>query len=140
MQKCTPISLHICCIIITWSWAKIHYFGGDDAGFPIKELKLFGSERSAGTKVKTKFGEITIEDFKLEEAQKLDVVFVSVSGDFSLEFCEKMTEKGCVVIDNSSAFRMKEGFSLCVPEINADAARKSGKKVIPCGKQRTVCF
>jgi aspartate-semialdehyde dehydrogenase len=68
----------------------------------------------------------------LEAARKMDVVFVSVSGDFSLEFCEKMADgpDGCVVIDNSSAFRMKEGFALCVPEINADASRKSNKKVI----------
>lgn len=96
------------------------------------ELKLFGSARSAGTKVQTKFGEVVIEDFSVEEARKLDVVFVSVSGDFSLEHCEKMAEgeDGCVVIDNSSAFRMKEGFALCVPEINADAAKKSSKKVI----------
>ena len=101
------------------------------AGFPVKELKLFGSARSAGTKVQTKWGEVVIEDFSLEAARKMDVVFVSVSGDFSLEFCEKMADgpDGCVVIDNSSAFRMKEGFALCVPEINADAARKSNKKV-----------
>jgi aspartate-semialdehyde dehydrogenase len=101
-------------------------------GFPVKELKLFGSARSAGTKVQTKWGEVVIEDFSLEAARKMDVVFVSVSGDFSLEFCEKMADgpDGCVVIDNSSAFRMKEGFALCVPEINADAARKSNKKVI----------
>jgi aspartate-semialdehyde dehydrogenase len=102
------------------------------AGFPVAELRLFGSARSAGTKVQTKFGEVTIEDFSVEEARKMDVVFVSVSGDFSLEYCEKMAEgeDGCVVIDNSSAFRMKEGFALCVPEINADAAKKSNKKVI----------
>jgi len=102
-----------------------------DAGFPVKELKLFGSARSAGTKVQTKWGEVTIEDFSVEEARKMDVVFVSVSGDFSLDYCEKMAEgeDGCVVIDNSSAFRMKEGFALCVPEINADAAKKSSKKV-----------
>jgi len=101
-------------------------------GFPVKELKLFGSARSAGTKVQTKWGEVTIEDFSVEEARKMDVVFVSVSGDFSLDYCEKMAEgeDGCVVIDNSSAFRMKEGFALCVPEINADAAKKSSKKVI----------
>jgi len=101
-------------------------------GFPVAELKLFGSARSAGTKVQTKWGEITIEDFSVEEARKLDVVFVSVSGDFSLEYCDKMAEgpDGCVVIDNSSAFRMKEGYALCVPEINADSAKKSDKKVI----------
>ena len=111
------------------------------AGFPVKELKLFGSARSAGTKVQTKWGEVVIEDFSLEAARKMDVVFVSVSGDFSLEFCEKMADgpDGCVVIDNSSAFRMKEGFALCVPEINADAARKSNKKVSrSCARARAL--
>jgi aspartate-semialdehyde dehydrogenase len=57
---------------------------------------------------------------------------VSVSGDFSLEHCEAMAEgdDGAIVIDNSSAFRYKDDISLCVPEINADSARKGKKKVI----------
>lgn len=98
--------------------------------FPVKELRLFGSERSAGRKVETKFGTVTIEDFSLDRAKELDVVFVSVSGDFSKEWCHKMADGGAVVIDNSSAFRYDKDISLCVPEINADSARKGSKRVI----------
>mmetsp|Transcript_65349 Transcript_65349/g.155868 ORF Transcript_65349/g.155868 Transcript_65349/m.155868 type:complete len:425 (+) Transcript_65349:59-1333(+) len=100
--------------------------------FPVGELRLFGSARSAGTKVPTKFGELVIEDFSVAAAREMDVVFVSVSGDFSLEHCNAMAEgdDGAVVIDNSSAFRYMEDIALCVPEINADAARKGSKKVI----------
>eukprot|EP00288_Rhodomonas_lens_P012432 CAMPEP_0177703688 /NCGR_PEP_ID=MMETSP0484_2-20121128/7806_1 /TAXON_ID=354590 /ORGANISM="Rhodomonas lens, Strain RHODO" /LENGTH=416 /DNA_ID=CAMNT_0019215061 /DNA_START=171 /DNA_END=1421 /DNA_ORIENTATION=+ len=101
-------------------------------GFPVKELHLFGSARSAGKKVETKWGSVEIEEFSVEKARGMDVVFVSVSGDFSKEFCEAMAEgdDGAVVIDNSSAFRYVDGIALCVPEINADAARKGKKKVI----------
>eukprot|EP00284_Hemiselmis_tepida_P009667 CAMPEP_0174918498 /NCGR_PEP_ID=MMETSP1355-20121228/3106_1 /TAXON_ID=464990 /ORGANISM="Hemiselmis tepida, Strain CCMP443" /LENGTH=424 /DNA_ID=CAMNT_0016163673 /DNA_START=6 /DNA_END=1280 /DNA_ORIENTATION=- len=101
-------------------------------GFNVGELRLFGSARSAGREVETKFGKVTIEDFDLARARELDVVFVSVSGDFSKEWCDKMAEgdDGTVVIDNSSAFRYEKDVALCVPEINADAARKGTRKVI----------
>jgi len=101
-------------------------------GFPVKELHLFGSARSAGKKVETKWGDIEIEEFSVEKAREMDVVFVSVSGDFSKKYCDAMAEgdDGCVVIDNSSAFRYEKDVALCVPEINADAARKGKKKVI----------
>ena len=80
-------------------------------GFPVKELHLFGSERSAGRKVSTKWGDIAIEDFSVEKASK--------------QFCDSIAAGGAVVIDNSSAFRYEADVCLCVPEINADAARKS---------------
>jgi aspartate-semialdehyde dehydrogenase len=99
-------------------------------GFPVKELHLFGSERSAGRKVPTKWGDIAIEDFSVEKASKLDVVFVSVSGDFSKQYCDSIAAGGAVVIDNSSAFRYEPDVCLCVPEINAEAARSSKRKVI----------
>lgn len=94
-------------------------------GFPVKELHLFGSERSAGRKVSTKWGDIAIEDFSVEKASKLDVVFVSVSGDFSKQYCDSIAAGGAIVIDNSSAFRYEPDVCLCVPEINAEAARSS---------------
>mmetsp|Transcript_24806 Transcript_24806/g.81565 ORF Transcript_24806/g.81565 Transcript_24806/m.81565 type:complete len:286 (+) Transcript_24806:561-1418(+) len=62
----------------------------------------------------------------------MDVVFISVSGDFSKEYAKAIAEgdDGAVVIDNSSAFRYDKDVALCVPEINADAARKNPNKVI----------
>jgi len=100
--------------------------------FPVSELKLFASARSAGKDMETPFGALTIEEFTLEAARDCDVVFLAVSGDFAEEWAEKIAEgeDGALVIDNSSAFRYKEGIPLVVPEINADAARKSKKKIV----------
>merc|ERR1719231_843729 len=99
--------------------------------FPVSELVLFASARSAGNKMETPFGEKVIEEFTLESARSCDVVFLAVSGDFALEWVPKLTEDdGPLVIDNSSAFRYDDDVPLVVPEINADAARKSKKRVV----------
>jgi aspartate-semialdehyde dehydrogenase len=80
----------------------------------------------------TPFGDLAIEEFTLDAARACDVVFLAVSGDFALEWAEKIAEgeDGALVIDNSSAFRYTDGIPLVVPEINADAARKSKKKLV----------
>lgn len=99
--------------------------------FPVSELRLFGSARSAGKQQATPFGEKTIEEFSLEGARECDVVFLAVSGDFALEWVPKLTaDDGPLVIDNSSAFRYDPEVPLVVPEINAEAARKSKKRII----------
>jgi predicted amino acid dehydrogenase len=71
--------------------------------FPVKQLRIFGSARSAGTVQKTSAGAVTIELFDLQTARECDVVFLAVSGDFSLEHAEALAagDDGCVVIDNS---------------------------------------
>ena len=96
--------------------------------FPVRELKLFGSERSAGQTMETPFGAQKVTAFDLEQARQCDVVFLCVSGDFSKEFAKKLAEKtpnGPIVIDNSSAFRYDDDVPLVVPEINAYAARSA---------------
>jgi len=99
--------------------------------FPVAELKLFASARSAGNKMDTPFGEKMIQEFTLEAARDCDVVFLAVSGDFALEWVPKITENdGPLVIDNSSAYRYDPTVPLVVPEINAEAARKSKKRVV----------
>jgi aspartate-semialdehyde dehydrogenase len=99
--------------------------------FPVAELRLFASARSAGKPVETPFGEKTIEEFTLEAARECDVVLLAVSGDFALEWVPKITENdGPLVIDNSSAYRYDPEVPLVVPEINADAARKSKKRIV----------
>jgi aspartate-semialdehyde dehydrogenase len=100
-------------------------------GFPVSELKLFASARSAGKPMKTPFGELTIEEFTLESARECDVVFLAVSGDFAEEWVDKISENdGPLVIDNSSAFRYDPTVPLVVTEINAEAAKKSKRRVI----------
>jgi aspartate-semialdehyde dehydrogenase len=87
--------------------------------FPAERVRLF-AKRSAGTKVQTKFGEVTIEPFSVEAARECEVVLMAVSGEFSTEFSPKIKggPKNTAVIDNSSAWRMKDGVPLVVPEIN----------------------
>ncbi|KAF1784490.1 NAD(P)-binding domain [Phytophthora cactorum] len=58
--------------------------------FPVKQLVLFASSRSAGKKVDTAFGEVTISLFSVEKAAKLDYVFLAVSGDFSLQYAKEL--------------------------------------------------
>jgi hypothetical protein len=71
--------------------------------FPVSKLRIFGSARSAGTVQETSAGAVTIELFDLQSARECDVVFLAVSGDFSLEHAEALVagDDGCVVIDNS---------------------------------------
>jgi predicted amino acid dehydrogenase len=71
--------------------------------FPVSKLRIFGSARSAGTVQETTAGAVTIELFDLQSARECDVVFLAVSGDFSLEHAEALAagDDGCVVIDNS---------------------------------------
>lgn len=98
-----------------------------DRNFPVGELTLFASERSAGKTVETAFGPKTITLFEVEAAKKCDFVFMAVSGSFSKEFGPQIAE-GAVVIDNSSAWRMDENIPLIVPEINGELAK--GAKLI----------
>ncbi|MEI7510657.1 MAG: aspartate-semialdehyde dehydrogenase [Candidatus Peregrinibacteria bacterium] len=89
--------------------------------FPFSELVLLASERSAGKTIKTPFGEMVIEEFTRERAEKLDILFLAVGGDFSKEHAPYLAEKGVLVIDNSSAFRYDDAVPLIVPAINASA-------------------
>ena len=98
-----------------------------DLNYPVGSLHLFASERSAGKTTTTPFGEKTIEAFSVEAAQKCDVVFLAVSGEFAKEYAPKIAEKA-LVIDNSSAFRLDDAVPLVIPEINPETAK--GKKLI----------
>ena len=99
--------------------------------FPLKDIKLFASARSAGKNMATPLGEKGIEEFSLEVARTCDVVFLAVSGEFALEWAEKISANGGpLVIDNSSAFRYDPKVPLVIPEINGGVAKRSGKKLI----------
>lgn len=89
--------------------------------FPVTELRLFASQRSAGTKVATPFGEVTIEAFSPEAARKLDLALLAVSGDFAKQHARALAAEGVAVVDNSSALRLEPDVPLVVPEVNAEA-------------------
>lgn len=99
--------------------------------FPIDNLLLFGSQRSAGTTYTFRGKEYTVrllqhgDDFK-----DVDVAFTSAGAGISKEYAEDITRYGAVMIDNSSAFRMDEDVPLVVPECNAEDALTRPRGII----------
>ena len=94
-----------------------------ERNFPIDELLLFGSERSAGTKYEFRGKEYEVRLLQHNDDFKgVDYAFVSAGAGTSKEFANTITKYGAVMIDNSSAFRMDEDVPLVVPECNAEDA------------------
>ncbi|TQS75507.1 aspartate-semialdehyde dehydrogenase [Ornithinibacillus gellani] len=87
--------------------------------FPIKQLTLLSSSRSAGKKVTFRDQEIVIQEAKPESFDGVDIALFSAGGEISKQLAPAAVERGCVVIDNTSAFRMDEDVPLIVPEVNA---------------------
>ena len=99
--------------------------------FPIDELLLFGSKRSAGTKYTFRRKEIEVKLLQHNDDFKgVDIAFTSAGGGTSKEFAETITKYGAVMIDNSSAFRMDEDVPLVVPECNAEDALNRPRNII----------
>jgi len=92
--------------------------------FPASEIKLLASSRSAGTEVEALGGVHKIEETKPESFSDLDVAIFSAGSDNSVKFAHEAVKRDCVVIDNSSAFRMDTSVPLVVPEINAGDLEK----------------
>jgi aspartate-semialdehyde dehydrogenase len=93
-----------------------------DRRYPVKELRLLASARSADRRIATPFGDIAVQPFSLDATAGCDVVLMAVSGEFSKEWAQRIAAQGSVVIDNSSAWRYDPAVPLVVPEINPDAA------------------
>ncbi|MBR6749107.1 MAG: aspartate-semialdehyde dehydrogenase [Bacteroidaceae bacterium] len=95
----------------------------DERNFPIDELLLFGSSRSAGTSYTFRGKEIVVKELKHNDDFKgVDIAFTSAGGGTSQEFAETITRHGAIMIDNSSAFRMEDDVPLVVPEVNGEDA------------------
>lgn len=93
----------------------------ETVSFPIKNLKLLASKRSAG-KVRVFKGEtITIEETTNDSFDGVDIALFSAGGDISKRFAPEAVKRGAVVIDNTSAYRMNSEVPLVVPEVNAAA-------------------
>lgn len=90
-----------------------------ERNIPIKELRLFASEKSAGKKIQFKDREVEVELLTKEAMrEKYDYLLFAAGGKVSAEFGPIAAEAGNIVIDNSSHFRMMDGIPLVVPEIN----------------------
>jgi aspartate-semialdehyde dehydrogenase len=87
--------------------------------FPVGKLTLLASARSAGKKLKFKGQDITIAELTKDSFQGIDLALFSAGGSISKEFAPLAVKAGCVVVDNSSAFRQDDQVPLVVPEINA---------------------
>ena len=103
----------------------------DQRNFPMDELVLFGSERSAGTKYTFRGKELTVKLLQHNDDFKdVDIAFTSAGAGTSKEFAETITKYGAVMIDNSSAFRMDDDVPLVVPECNAEDALNRPRGII----------
>ena len=103
----------------------------DERNFPMDELVLFGSERSAGTKYTFRGKELTVKLLQHNDDFKdIDIAFTSAGAGTSKEFAETITKYGAVMIDNSSAFRMDDDVPLVVPECNAEDALNRPRGII----------
>jgi aspartate-semialdehyde dehydrogenase len=91
--------------------------------FPVGDLRLFASSRSAGTVVPTRWGEVKIEDLGDADASGIEVALFSAGGDRSREHSPRFVAGGSVVVDNSSAFRMDPTVPLVVAGVNDAAAQ-----------------
>src|SRR5438477_2602795 len=92
--------------------------------FPVGKLTLLASARSVGKKLKFKGQEITVTELTKDSFAGIDIALFSAGGGISKEFAPIAAGAGCVVVDNSSAFRMDDSVPLVVPEINGADVRK----------------
>ncbi|MCM1370178.1 MAG: aspartate-semialdehyde dehydrogenase [Candidatus Amulumruptor caecigallinarius] len=103
----------------------------DEQNFPVDNLRLFGSERSAGSTRKFRGKDYTIEllsDFS--DFRGIDIAFTSAGAGVSKRYAGVITRHGSVMIDNSSAFRMDDDVPLVVPEVNGADALERPRNII----------
>ena len=99
--------------------------------FPMDDLVLFGSERSAGTRYTFRGKEYEVKLLKHgDDFKDIDIAFTSAGAGTSKEFADDITRYGAVMIDNSSAFRMDDDVPLVVPECNAADALNRPRGII----------
>ncbi|MFD8598242.1 aspartate-semialdehyde dehydrogenase [Kitasatospora sp. NPDC059646] len=98
--------------------------------FPVEELRLFASARSAGRTLPWKDTEVTVEDAATADYRGLDIVIFSAGGSTSKALAPKVAEAGAVVIDNSSAWRRDPDVPLVVAEVNPAAIAERPKGII----------
>lgn len=93
----------------------------EERNFPIRSIKLLASKRSVGCELRFRGDLIPVEELTAQSFAGVDVALFSAGGDTSLAFAPLAAEAGCVVVDNSSAWRMDPVVPLVVPEVNPHA-------------------
>lgn len=104
----------------------------DEQNFPVDELLLFGSKRSAGSKYTFRGKEHTVTELTHDKSlfDGVDFAFTSAGAGTSREYADVITSGGAIMIDNSSAFRMDSDVPLVVPEVNGDDAFNAPRGII----------
>ncbi len=97
----------------------------EERNFPASEVKALASIKSVGKKILYKGKEIVVELARPEAFDDINIALFSAGGDLSKELAPEAAKRGCVVIDNSSAWRMNPDVPLVVPEVNEDDAFKN---------------
>ena len=95
-----------------------------ERAFPIKTLRLLASARSAGKSVRFRGQDYVVEEMTRDSFAGIQIAFFSAGGSVSKEFAPAAVAAGAVVVDNTSAFRMRDGIPLVVPEVNPEQIHK----------------
>ncbi len=102
-----------------------------ERNFPMDELVIFGSARSAGKKYDFKGKQLTVKELKHgDDFKDIDIALTSAGAGISKEFASTITKHGAIMIDNSSAFRYDDDVPLVVPEVNAEDAKNRPRNII----------
>lgn len=103
----------------------------DERNFPLDELVLFGSSRSAGSSYTFRGKEIVVKELKEgDDFKGIDIALTSAGGGASKKYADTITKHGAVMIDNSSAFRMDNDVPLVVPEVNPEDCANRPRNII----------
>jgi aspartate-semialdehyde dehydrogenase len=102
----------------------------EERNFPVTQMRYFASARSAGSKLKWKDADITVEDAATADLSGLDVALFSAGATSSRELAPRFAAAGAIVIDNSSAWRMDPEVPLVVSEVNPEEVRNAPKGII----------
>ncbi|MGD9555824.1 MAG: aspartate-semialdehyde dehydrogenase [Mangrovibacterium sp.] len=102
-----------------------------ERNFPLDELVIFGSARSAGTEYEFKGKKLVVKELKHnDDFRDIDIALTSAGASVSKEYASTITKYGTIMIDNSSAFRYEEDVPLVVPEVNPEDSRNRPRNII----------
>ena len=103
----------------------------EEQDFPVDNLVLFGSKRSAGRTYKFRGRDYVVQELRHgDDFKDIDIAFTSAGAGVSKEYAETITRHGALMIDNSSAFRMDDDVPLVVPEVNGEDAFNTPRNII----------
>ena len=103
----------------------------EERNFPLDELVLFGSIRSAGNEYEFRGEKLTVKELKHgDDFKDIDIALTSAGANISKEFATTITKYGAIMIDNSSAFRYEDDIPLVVPEVNPEDAKFRPRNII----------